>query len=600
MKGKALICILALSMAASVTNTTDACTNIIITKGASADGSCMVSYAADSHALYGELYFQDAADWDAGSTRKIIDWDSGRYLGDIEQVAHTYKRVGNMNEHQLIIGETTFGGRPELVDKHGVVDYGSLIYIALERCKTAREAIKVMTDLANEYGYYSSGESFSIVDKEEAWILEIIGKGTIMKNGRNINRGIVWVARRIPDGMVSAHANQSRITTFPLHDPENCMYSKDVISFARKKGYFDGADDDFSFADAYAPLDFSALRACEARVWSAFNIMSNGWFSYEDENGRMVTKDASEFLEYAMGYSRTPRIPLFIQPAKKMTVKDVADIMRDHYEGTPMDMTQDIGAGGNALPYRWRPMSFEYNGKTYINERAIATQQTGFWFVGQARGSYPDVIGGILWFGTDDAATSYVTPIYTNVTKVPRCFQEGNGDIITYSATSSFWANNRIANDCYRMYNIMAPYVREKIDAFEKKQLEAIRDIDSKALDIYAKAAEKANAKAEKKGESYNPREDTGDNFSAVKRLLTNYSVETAQDQFKEWKKLEETLLVKYIDGNVKGQNKDGSFIHSELSVHMAGKIEHPEYTEIWKEAVAKSHGEIIEEKELE
>ena len=602
MNGKAILCSLTLSsLFLTVSAPTDACTNIIVTRGASADGSCLISYAADSHTLYGELYFRDAADWKEGALRKIFDWDSGRYLGDIPEVAHTYKRVGNMNEHQLIIAETTFGGRPELQDRYGGIDYGSLIYVALERCKTAREAIACITGLADEFGYYSSGESFSIADKEEAWILEMIGKGTLMKNGRNLNKGVVWVARRIPDGMICAHANQARITTFPLDDPDNCLYSKDVISFARQKGYFEGSDADFSFADAYCPLDFGGMRSCDARVWSAFNILSNGWLTFEDETtGRIVTRDAYNYIDYAMGHNPKNRIPLWIQAPKKLTVKDVADAMRDHYEGTPMDMTSDIGAGGNALPYRWRPMSFEYEGKEYVNERAIATQQTGFWFVGQSRSAFPDVIGGIIWFGTDDAATSYLTPVYTNVTRVPRCFEPGNGDLLTYSETSSFWSNNRIANDCYRMYNLMAPFVREKIDSFENDQLKKIREIDNQALDIYARAADKEMQKAEKQGYSYNPKEDTGDVFSGVKRHLTRYSVETAQEQFRAWKELEKTLLVKFIDGNVKAQNPDGTFKHSDLSVHLPDSMEQPGYTEAWKQAVARMAGETLEVVETE
>lgn len=579
-------------------SSSEACTNVIITPGASADGSVLVSYAADSHWLFGELYYAPAADWKPGSMRKIFDWDSGRYLGEIEQAPHTYQRVGNMNEHQLIIAETTFGGRHELADRHGILDYGSLIYIALERCKTAREAIKCMTDLVEQYGYCSEGETFTIADKNEVWIMEMVGKGVIMKNGRNLNKGAVWVARRVPDGYICAHANQARIRTFPLHDPDNCLYSKDVISFARKKEWFEGEDDQFSFADTYCPLDFGAMRGCEARVWSAFNILSNGWFSYEDETGRIVTKDASSWLDHALGHNADNRLPLFIQPAKKMTVKDIADVMRDHYEGTPLDMTQDIGAGGNALPYRWRPMEFEFDGKTYVNERAIATQQTGFWFVGQARGAFPDVIGGIIWFGTDDAATSYLTPIYTNTTKVPKCFEVGNGNMLTYSPTASFWINNRVSNACYRMYNQMAPFVRKEIDAFEKDQLEKVHEADNRALDLYKAAAEKAVAKAQKKGYDYDPKTDTGSDMMSVKRHLTDYSVTTAQNQFKAWSKLEETLLVKFIDGNVKPQNPDGTFVHSEFSKNQPGKIDWPGYTEIWKETVATEHGAILEVKE--
>ena len=598
MNGKAIGCTLAATaLLLAFPGTGDACTNVIVTRGASADGSSLVSYAADSHWLYGELYFRDAADWKVGAMRKVYDWDSGRYLGDIEEIAHTYKRIGNMNEHQLIIAETTFGGREELHDRYGGLDYGSLIYIALERCKTAREAIECITTLANRHGYYSEGESFSIVDKEEAWILEMIGKGMLMKNGRNMNQGVVWVARRIPDGMISAHANQARITTFPLHDPDNCLYAEDVISFARKKGYFEGEDDEFSFADAYCPLDFGGMRGCDARVWSAFNILSDGWFTFEDEQtGRMLTRDAHHFVDYALGHNPSNRLPLWIKPNRKLTVKDIADVMRDHYEGTPLDMRYDIGAGGNALPYRWRPMDFEYDGKTYTNERAIATQQTGFWFVGQSRRAFPDVIGGILWFGTDDAATSYLTPIYASSTKVPHCFETGNGDLLTYSATSSFWANNRIANDCYRMYNLMEPFVREKIDQFENAQLAKIADIDRAALDIYASLADKEMQKADKKGYEYVPKEDTGGVFSAVKRYLTNYSVETAQNQFKVWKELETTLLVKFIDGNVKAQNPDGTFKHSEFSVHIPDGLAQPGYTEVWKQAVATSPaGELLQ-----
>lgn len=579
--------------------TSDACTNIIVTKGASADGSFMISYAADSHALYGELYFQDAKDWKPGSMRSIVDWDSGRFLGEIDQVSHTYKRVGNMNEHQLIIAETTFGGRPELHDSKGGIDYGSLIYIALERCRTAREAIECITELANTYGYYSSGESFSIADKEEAWILEIIGKGTNLRNGRNVNKGIVWVAVRIPDGYISGHANQSRITTFALNDPDNCLYAKDVISFARKKGYFEGEDDEFSFCDAYAPLDFGALRACEARVWSAFNNLCNGWFTFEDESGRMVTKDAYSYFDYAFGSNPKNRMPLCVAPSKKLSVKDVADAMRDHFEGTPIDMTTDIGAGGNALPYRWRPMEFEYDGKHYVNERAIATQQTGFWFVGQTRPALPDLIGGVIWFGTDDAATSYLTPIYTNTNEVPECFKEGNGNMITYSPTSSFWLNNRVSNACYKMYDKMAPFVRERLDKFENEQIAGLNEIDMAALEMYTVVADRQSEKAGKKGTSYDPKIDTGDAFASVKKYLTKYSVETAQKQFAAWKTMEEILLVKFIDGNIKAQNEDGSFVHNDFTENIPDKIQYGGYNETWKAAVATQNGEILEVKEL-
>ena len=588
--------ILAAAMAASLLfaagNRSEACTNVIVTRGASADGSCLVSYAADSHWLYGELYFKPQADWATGSKLKVYDWDSGKYLGEIEQVPHTYKTIGNMNEHQLIIAETTFGGRHGLNNPDAIMDYGSLIYITLQRARTAREAIRLMDELTQKYGYYSEGESFSIADKEEAWIMEMVGKGA--------EKGSVWVARRIPDGYVSGHANQSRITTFPLDDPDNCLYSKDVISFARKMGWFDGKDEEFSFRDAYCPLDFGGLRGCEARVWSAFNILGKGKFAYED-GGSLVEKDSYDYVDYAMGHNPANNMPLWIKPAAKVSVKDVADVMRDHYEGTPMDMTQDIGAGGNALPYRWRPMGFTYDGKEYTNERAIATQQTAFWFVGQSRGNYPDVLGGIIWFGTDDAATSYVTPIYTNSEIVPECFREGNGDMLTYSSTSSFWLNNRVANACYKMYNYMAPFVREHIDRFENSQIsEGVPQTDAKALELYNDIAEKEMKKQSKKNPGYDPMTDTGDAFLQVKQYLTSYSVSTADAIFSAWKKMEETLLVKFIDGNVKAQNEDGTFVHSSESESIPDGLTQPGYTEYWKEAVAHFHGDVVKKVEAE
>ena len=588
--------ILAAAMAASLLfaagNRSEACTNVIVTRGASADGSCLVSYAADSHWLYGELYFKPQADWATGSKLKVYDWDSGKYLGEIEQVPHTYKTIGNMNEHQLIIAETTFGGRHGLNNPDAIMDYGSLIYITLQRARTAREAIRLMDELTQKYGYYSEGESFSIADKEEAWIMEMVGKGA--------EKGSVWVARRIPDGYVSGHANQSRITTFPLDDPDNCLYSKDVISFARKMGWFDGKDEEFSFRDAYCPLDFGGLRGCEARVWSAFNILGKGKFAYED-GGSLVEEDSYDYVDYAMGHNPANNMPLWIKPAGKVSVKDVADVMRDHYEGTPMDMTQDIGAGGNALPYRWRPMGFTYDGKEYTNERAIATQQTAFWFVGQSRGNYPDVLGGIIWFGTDDAATSYVTPIYTNSEIVPECFREGNGDMLTYSSTSSFWLNNRVANACYKMYNYMAPFVREHIDRFENSQIsEGVPQTDAKALELYNDIAEKEMKKQSKKNPGYDPMTDTGDAFLQVKQYLTSYSVSTADAIFSAWKKMEETLLVKFIDGNVKAQNEDGTFVHSPESEGIPDGLTQPGYTEYWKEAVAHFHGDVVKKVESE
>ena len=563
-----------------------ACSNVLVTKGASADGSNIISYAADSHLLYGELYFRKAGTWKPGDMRRIDEWDTGKHLGYIPEIANTYQRVGNMNEHQLIIGETTYGGRPELEDPKGIMDYGSLIYVALERAKTAREAIKVIVDLANTYGYYSSGESFSIADTEEVWVMDLIGKGPD-------NKGIVWVARRVPDGYICAHANQARISTFPLNDPENCMYAPDVITFAREKGYFDGEDKDFSFCDAYAPLDFSGMRACEARAWSAFNILCDGKFTFEDENGNIVTKDSYDYIDYAMGYDKTKRFPLFVKPSRKISVKDVADVMRDHYEGTPMDMTQDIGAGGNALPYRWRPMGFEYEGKKYINERAIATQQTGFWFVGQSRGWLPDTIGGVNWFGCDDAATSYLTPIYTTTYDVPECFRVGNGNMITYSPTSAFWVTNRVANACYKAYDMMAPTVREAIDSWENEMIAAVAKADEEALKMYNEAGRKPRKQIKRNDKA----QKVVDPYASVRNYLTEFSVGNAQKIFNKWVDLEVLLLVKYIDGNVKAQNEDGTFVTNEHTDCIPKGIKQPGYTKKWVEYVVKDHGEVIMEK---
>lgn len=544
----------------------DACTNVIITPGASKDGSSIVSYAADSHQLYGELYFTPAARFSAGSSLQIREWDTQRPLGAIAQVSRTYQTVGNMNQYQLVIAETTWGGRSELFPGKDAVgiDYGSLIYVTLQRAKTAREAIEIIVSLANEYGYVSEGETFSIADTKEAWVMDIVGKGPDSK-------GIVWVARRIPDGYICAHANQTRITRFPLNDKDNCLYAPDVISFAREKGWFEGRDEDFSFRDAFNPLDFSGARACDARAWSAFNILGDGTFTYM-EDGREVSRPASDWVDYAMGYDLKGEMPLFIKPSRKIGVKDVADVMRDHYEGTPMDMTTDIGAGGNALPYRWRPMSFEWEGKTYINERAIATQQTGFWFVAQSRGYLPDEVGALIWFGCDDAATSYLTPIYVNTKSVPECLRVGNGDMLHYSATSQFWMCNRVANACYKMYNQMAPVVRTAIDDFENYQMDvAVPQMDAVLSDLVS----------------------AGRVGKALKKM-TDYSVNTAMTQFEKWTRLEELLLVKFIDGNVKAQNEDGSFVHSEYSEGIPEGIAQPGYTDKWKEAVARDNGNTL------
>lgn len=557
---KSIISLLTLAALLLIPGRGESCTNLLISKGATKDGSVMVTYSADSHQLYGELYFKMANSFAPGTMLKIYEWDTGKYLGEIPQAGKTYTTVGNMNEHQVIITETTFGGLP-LEDSTAIMDYGSLIYVTLQRAKTAREAIKIMTDFVKEYGYYSSGESFSVADKNEVWILEMIGKGVKMVNGKNANKGAVWVAARIPDGYISAHANHARITTFPLNDPENFLYAPDVISFARENGYYKGADKDFSFSDIYAPLDFGSMRGCEARVWSAFNILGGGMI-----NGKPYT----DYQDYAMGHNAKNRLPLYIKPAQKLTVKMVADVMRDHYEGTALDMTKDAGAGGHALPYRWRPMGFKVDGVSYTNERAIATQQTGFWLLGQARSWLPDEVGGIFWFGVDDAATSALTPIYSSSLRVPECFRVGNGDMLTYSPTSAFWLFNRVTNFAYLLYDRVAPEIRKAVDKHENDAIERTAAIDAAAMMLYKESPQKA------------------------REFLTDYSVNTAQDLFAKWDKLDKYLLVKFMDGNIKKQDANGCFINNGHSKTIPASPSQPGYSEMWKRTVKESAGERL------
>ena len=544
----------------------EACTNILVSKGATKDGSTMITYTADSHQLYGCLYFHPAAKYPAGTMMPVYEWDTGKYLGEIAQVPETYSTVGNMNEHQLIITESTFGGRG-LGDSTGIIDYGTLIYTTLQRAKTAREAIRVMSDLVNTYGYCSSGESFSIADPNEVWHMELIGKGVKMVNGNNVNKGAVWVALRVPEGYIGMHANQARITTFPLNDPENCLYSPDVISFAKESGFYKGPDKNFNFADAYAPLDFGSLRACEARVWSAFNRVTKG--------------EMEKYLDYAMGYDASKRMPLFVKPAEKLSVKEVAWLMRDHFEDTPMDMRNDIGAGGHNLPYRWRPMHFSVDGQEYLNERAIATQQTGFWMLGQARNWLPDAVGGILWFGVDDSGTSCLTPIYTSSTRVPECFREGNGHMTEYSPTSAFWLFNRVANFAYLRYDLISKDIIKVIDELDTRNETEIPAVDAAAMLLYEQ------------------------NPQLAIDFLTNFSVSTAQNMFERWQQLDQYLLVKYMDGNVKSEKADvltfldgdggpAHFVDNGNGRNIPDKIQFPGYNEKWKRAVAKDNGEIL------
>lgn len=481
------------------------CTNLLVGKKASTDGSTLISYAADSYGLFGELYHWPAKKYSAGEMLKVYEWDTGKYLGEIAQVSQTYNVIGNMNEHQLAIAETTFGGRSELADSTGIMDYGSLIYITLQRATNAREAIKVMTDLVNEYGYYSGGESFSIADPNEVWVMEMIGKGVG-------NKGAVWVAARIPDDCVSAHANQARIQQFPLNDPENYLYAPDVISFAVEKGYYSGDDANFSFAKAYAPLDFGAMRFCEARVWSFFNN---------------VNKDMAEFVTYAQGKTTDP-MPLYIKPDRKLSAQDIQNLMRDHYEGTELDWRFDVGAGPFNSPYRWSPLTYEIDSVEYCNERPIATQQTAFSFVAQMRSWLPDEIGGILWFGIDDAAQTIYFPFYSGHNVVPHEMAQGNGDLLNFSWTSAFWIHNWVSNMVYTRYSDMSEDMKKVQSKLESSFASQQPQIEEKANELYKQS----------KDESV--------------QFLTEYTNNLVKEGMGEWRKLGEYLMVKYIDGVIK------------------------------------------------
>ena len=522
-----------------------ACTNILVTKGASKDGSTMLTYSADSYQLFGELYHYPAAEYLEGAMLDVYEWDvPGHFLGRIPQVRRTYNVIGNMNEHQLAITETTFGGRAELGKPNGIMDYGSLIYITLQRAKTAREAIGVMTALVNEHGYCSSGESFSIADKDEVWILELIGKG-------EYGKGAVWVARRIPDGYVSAHANQARITTFPQNDPQNCLYSPDVVSFARERGYFKGKDKDFDFSAAYAPLDFSGVRFCEARVWAIFR--------------RIDPELGKKYERYAQGYDLSlERMPLWIKPDEKLGVRDVMELMRDHYEDTPLDVRGTVMAGPYNAPYGTRPLEWEYDSVKYFCERPVSTPQTAFSLVSQSRGWLPDEIGGILWFGVDDTYFTCYTPVYTSSTRVAECFAVGNGDFNTYSPTAAFWKFNRVSQAAYAKYSFMASDIRKRQAELEDKHIRTVQAIDAAASVLYKTSPEEAV------------------------EFVTNFSIENAQNMVAQWDKLEAFLLVKYFDGVIHPE-KDGKFIRSEYGG--PGKVQTPGWSETWRRKIIEDTG---------
>jgi len=510
-----------------------ACTSLLVSKGASSDGSTLITYSADSHELYGDLTHTPARRNAPGAMRDIIEWDTGKFLGRIPDAPVTYSVVGNMNEHQLSVSESTFTGRKELEAPAGIIDYGSLMQLALERAKTAREAIQVMTSLVAEHGYASTGESFSIADPKEAWILEMIGKGEGQK-------GAVWVARKLPEGYLSAHANQSRIRQFPLNEPDSTLYSKDVISFAREKGWFKGADKDFSFADTYHPLDFEGTRFAEGRVWSIF---------------RRAAPSLGLGVEYANGSAPQKRLPLWVKPDKKLAVQDVMGLMRDHFEGTPLDMTKDVGAGPYAVPYRWRPMTWSVDGKNYLHERAISTQQTGFSFVAQMRSWMPAPVGGVLWFGVDDTFTTVYTPMYAGIRRAPQHFAQGVASRGQFSWDSSFWVFNWVSNQAYARWSDMIVDVQRAQGELEGQFLADQPDIEKAALELYKSSPEQARA------------------------YLTDYSSRQGDKVHARWRKLGEQLLVKYIDGNVRDEQ---------------GKVLHPKYPESWYRRIAQDTGSRV------
>jgi dipeptidase len=553
---------------------TNACTNFLITKGASTDGSVMISYAADSHVLYGELYHWPAATWPEGTMLDIYEWDTGKYLGQIDQVSETYNVTGNMNEYQVAIGETTYGGLPELGKQSGaIMDYGSLMFVTLQRSKNAREAILTIGNLMEKYGYYSSGESFSISDPNEVWIMELIGKG-------DGHKGAVWVARRVPDGYVCAHANQARITTFPLDngktsisfdhrdkifDPAiECVYAADVISFAKDNGLYKGKDKDFSFSDVYAPVDFGGARFCEVRVWAMFNDVNSNMGQYEDYVKGHVEHNSTfaDGSENPNGFASN-RMPLWIKPEKKISVHDMMNFMRNHLEGTALDMRKDVGAGPFENPYRWRPLTWEVDGIAYCNERATATQQTGFSFVAQSRSWLPLQIGGIFWFGVDDAASSVYMPIYSCSTKAPEKVAQGYGDMMDFVDDAGFWVFNQISNLAYTRYNLIHPEIEALQQATEKEFITVTSAMDVAAASLYKT-----------------------DPALAVD-FLTDYSVATINNTVLEWKDFYAFLFTRFMDGNVKEKSEV-----PEGYLYANPKLEQPGYSPEFYRIIVDETGE--------
>lgn len=525
-----------------------ACTNFIVAKGASADGSVMCTYNADDYGMFIGLAHYAAGTHQKGEMRKVIDWDTKKYHGEIPEAPVTYNVIGNINEFQVTIGETTYGGREEMVDTTGIIDYGSLIYIALQRSRTAREAIKVMTSLAEKYGYNSEGETFTICDPNEAWIMEMMGCGGDKK------QKVVWVAVRVPDNAICGHANQSRIGVFSQYQTE-VLHSKNVVSFARQKGWYKGTDKDFSWKNTYAFPDFSGRRWCEARVWSFFNHH----------------KDMSRWLPWAIGKDKnTEDMPLWIVPNKKLSVQDLESDMRDHYEGTELSVAdgKDMGGGIWQMPYRPTPLAFKVNGKSYFNERPTSTQQTGFSYVSQMRSWLPREIGGVLWFGNDDGNMIAYTPIYCGNTVQPECYNTPGADAVTFSMKNAYWVCNWVSNMVYPRYSMMFPSLKTVRDSLEASYFANQAAVEAKAKELYK------------------------DNKDAAIKYLNDYSNQKAQQMLARWRQLAFYLIVKYNDMTVKPE-ADGKFTRTKEGI--GATVERPGYPEAFKEELVKETGDKFE-----
>lgn len=520
-----------------------ACTNFIAGKGATTDGSVLCTYNADDYGMFKSLCHYAAGVHPKGSLREIIDYDTEASHGFIPEASITYNVIGNINEYQVSIGETTYGGREEMVDTTGIIDYGSLMYLGLQRAKTAREAIKVMTSLAEKYGYNSEGETFTICDPNEAWIMEMMGCGGDKK------QKVVWVAVRIPDNAICGHANQSRIGKFSAYNTE-VITSKNVITFARSKGWFKGKDTDFNWKNAYAKPDFSGRRICDARVWSFFNHF----------------KDMSRWLPWAEGRDANAEdMPLWIIPNRKLSVQDMEACMRDHFEGTPFSLDQDLGQGDWDMPYRPTPLYFECNGKKYFNERPTSTQQTGFTYVAQLRSFLPREIGGILWYGNDDGNMVAYTPIYCGNTIQPECYNTPGADAVTYSDKNAFWVCNWVSNMVYPRYSQMFPSLKSVRDSLEKSYFKNQASVEAKAQQLYSSDKE------------------------AALKYLNNYSNTQAQQMLVRWKQLATYLIVKYNDMAVKPE-KDGKFLRTKTGIGVP--VERPGYSNYSRKALIKQTGD--------